>query len=110
MINHVARQHGRSRSPRRVREEQRHKKPALWAAVEANDFNLVRDLLEEGHDVEEKHLGWTPLMKAAEDNHVEIMIELIWKGADIDETNPKGRTALSFAACPSRGAHQQRTP
>ena len=76
-------------------------KPLLWKAVERNDIALVEDLLKLDHDVEEKIQGWTPLMKAAEENRTEILKLLIEKGADINAQNKKGRSALSFAAAPS---------
>ena len=77
-------------------------KPQLWAAVEIGDEAGVRRMLEEeGKDLEEKFQGWSPLMKAAEEGHVEICKLLLDKGADIEVQNSKGRTALSFAAAPS---------
>ena len=41
------------------------------------------------------------MMKAAEENSVEILRLLIEKGADKNAQNKRGRTALSFAAAPS---------
>jgi len=76
-------------------------KPALWAAVESNDQEAVRRLLLEGTSPEETYCGWTPLMKAAEENSVEIIKLLIEANADLEAKNRKQRTALSFAAAPS---------
>ena len=59
------------------------------------------ELLRDGADLEEKYEGWTPLMKASEENSVEVLRMLIDKKANIEATNRKGRTALSFAAAPS---------
>ena len=77
-------------------------KPDLWDAVERGDYVIVDQLLTKGCDIEEKYKGWTSLMKAAEEGHVEIMKSLLERDADIAATNNKGRTALSFAACPSQ--------
>lgn len=76
-------------------------KPELWAAVEKGDQALVTELLEQGADPEEKHLGWSPLMKAAEEGHIEILQKLLEKDVDLEVVNKKGRSALSFAAAPS---------
>ena len=40
-------------------------------------------------------------MKAAEENEARILQELLQQKADLEVKNRKGRTALSFAACPS---------
>ena len=78
-------------------------KPSLWAAVENNDNEKVAKLIADGANIEEKHLGWSPLMKASEENHVEIMKLLLEHRADIKISNRKGRTALSLAVSPSMG-------
>ena len=75
--------------------------PKLWAACERNDADSVSRLLAEGSDTEVFFAGWTPLMKAAEDNAVECLQALLNKKADIEACNRKGRTALSFAAAPA---------
>ena len=79
-------------------------KPDLWAAVEKNDVALVQHLLALGEDPEEKFEGWSPLMKAAEEGATEVMIMLLGKNVNLEESNKKGRTALSFAAAPSNNA------
>ena len=84
-------------------------KPALWEAVENGDVRTVTHLLSAGHDPGEKFQGWTPLMKAAEEDYVEIAgMLLTTKAADIEATNNKGRTALSFAAAPSKKGYERR--
>ena len=62
---------------------------------------IVEKLLDEDADIKEKYRGWTPLMKAAEEDLVDIMKLLLDGNADMNATNRKGRTALSFAAAPS---------
>jgi len=62
----------------------------------------VQRLIQEGKDIEEKYDGWSPLMKAAEEGHVPILLQLLEQNADLEVTNCKGRSALSFAAAPSQ--------
>ena len=78
-------------------------KPELWQAVEESNIGDVSRLIQSGHSVNCRYEGWTPLMKAAEIGHCEIMKILLEGRADLEATNNKGRTALSFAAAPSRG-------
>ena len=76
--------------------------PVLWKAVEEGDFNEVRRLLQVNEcDPDETHKLWTPLMKAAEEGHLEIAQLLLDRGADVHAKNKKGRDSLSFAAAPS---------
>ena len=109
-----SRPHRRGGGPNRP---QRHEsgppppKPELWAAVERGELLTVQHLLDNGGDPMEKHQGWTPLMKAAEEGHVDIIQLLLSRGVDIEATNRKGRTALSFAAAPSkRDTERRETP
>ena len=84
-------------------------KPVLWDAVERGDVETVTRLLNAGHSPRETFHGWTPLMKAAEEDYIEIAdILLNTKCADIEATNHKGRTALSFAAAPSNNGSGRR--
>ena len=76
-------------------------KPLLWAAVENGDQEMVERLIKGDVNINEQYQGWTPLMKAAEENQGEIIKLLLENHADIDVANRKGRTALSFAAAPS---------
>ena len=69
--------------------------------MESGDDALVRMCLTRGDDAEEKFFGWSPLMKAAEEDQVEIMQILLEKRVNMEVANRKGRTALSFAAAPS---------
>ena len=76
-------------------------KPLLWAAVEKHDEASVQKMLAEGKDPEERFESWTPFMKAAEIGCVAVMRMLLDQNVDIEASNKKGRTALSFAAAPS---------
>ena len=78
-------------------------KAELWHAVERGNETAVIGLLAKGHDPEERFSGWTPLMKASEESLVEIMKLILEKGVDVNATNNKGRSALSFACAPSHG-------
>ena len=76
-------------------------------AAEVNDLDAAEQLLYRfGHSPNEEapHQGWTPLMKAAEGDHVEIVKLLVENRADLERTNHWGRTALSIAAAPPMGA------
>ena len=75
----------------------------LWAATEKGDLDAVMQLLQTGYSTEQTYKGWTPLMKAAEEGHCEILKVLLEAKARVDATNSKGRSALSFAAAPSMG-------
>ena len=76
--------------------------PVLWKAVEEGDFDEVRRLLQVNDcDPDETHKLWTPLMKAAEEGHIQIATLLLDRGADVHAKNKKGRDSLSFAAAPS---------
>ena len=75
----------------------------MWAAVENGDEDTVHALLTIGCDVDERYMGWTPLMKAAEEGHTMIALQLLAHRADLEAINNKGRTALSLAAAPSGG-------
>merc|ERR1719409_611822 len=71
------RRRARSRSPR-----QEQPKPDLWAAVERGDEAVVQGLLEDASkNPEERFEGWTPLMKAAEENKDSIMRLLLDRSA-----------------------------
>ena len=76
-------------------------KPELWHACERKDAEAAEQMLIQGKDIEEQFQGWTPLMKAAEADAVDCLRLLIERKANIEATNRKGRTALSFAAAPS---------
>ena len=83
-------------------------KPRLWQAVEDGDDARVAQLLLSGLDPEERFQGWTPLMKAAEENRADISRMLLEKSVNINAVNKKGRSALSFAAAPSDRDSQRR--
>lgn len=108
-----SRQH-RSRSPpRRGRSRSYHRpppkeKPELWAACAKNNGDVVQYLLTQGKDPEEKFEGWSPLMKAAEEGALDALRLLLEKKVDIESSNRKGRTALSFAAAPSMNNEDRR--
>ena len=93
------RRRNKDRGARNKRRENK-QAPELWAACERNDPEGVAQLLAEGKDTEVVFAGWTPLMKAAEDNAVECLQQLLLKKANIEACTRKGRTALSLAAAP----------
>lgn len=76
-------------------------RPDLWDAAERGDASRALQLINQGNDVNESYHGWTPLMKAAEEDHLEVVTILVNNGANVEAANKKGRSALSFAAAPS---------
>ena len=73
----------------------------LCEAIEADDIQAFEQLLLSGADIEERFQGWTPLMKASERDQIYLMQMLLERKANIEASNKKGRTAVSFAAAPS---------
>jgi len=62
-------------------------------------LQLVKSLLASGADINAKdNNGWTPLIEAAQEDHLEIVTLLLEKGADINSKTTKGATALIIAA------------
>jgi len=82
----------------------------LYGAVKDGDFGGVVDVLEGSCafnvDAVDRAQGvdWPPLVKAAEDGSVDIVTALLNYRANVAVRTRRGRTALSFAACPSGGA------
>ena len=62
-------------------------KPPLWEATENGQFDQVAKLIAGGCNLEEKWKGWSPLMKAAEEGHAQIVSLLIDKRADLSAAN-----------------------
>jgi hypothetical protein len=71
----------------------------LWQAAEVGNLDQVAQLIDKGADVNAKDQanGWTPLMIAAKNEHLEICILLIKKGADVNSTGIHNVTALGVA-------------
>ena len=80
----------------------------LWLAVSEGDARWVKELLMAGRCPHTRYKGWTPFMKAAEDDKVDIMKLLLKYRAEPDAMNYRGRTALSFAAAPSNERRENR--
>lgn len=88
-------------------------KTALYVAIENNDLNAVKILMEHGANVNHRYLGrdsldsynyrWmidyrrTPLMSAAEYANVEMMKYLIDHGADYHAVDEEGLNVLDYA-------------
>lgn len=75
----------------------------LSKAVRLNDLALVQSLLDKGAQINENvacaSIGYiTPLQAAARLGHIQMMNLLIDKGANVNLSNPKGNTALHYAA------------
>ena len=74
----------------------------IWTASREGDLERVRQLIQDGQDVNRGgSYGVTPLMLAAANGHDQIVRELIRAGADVNRKNMYKRTALHGAS--SRG-------
>ena len=80
----------------------------LWLAAERGDFVEVQRQIESGCNIDKQFKGWTSLMKASEENNVNIVSLLLNNTAKIDAVNKQGRSALSFAAAPSDSSEGRR--
>jgi len=58
----------------------------------------VTQLLGQGADPSYQYAGWTVLLYATRDGHVEIVRTLLDRGAKVDAVAPRGITALMVAA------------
>jgi len=71
----------------------------IFKAVECGDLAEVKELIANGADVNKMNdYGWTPLMIASQNGHVEILKALLYKGADINAKGKYGITALMVAS------------
>jgi len=71
----------------------------IHLAAYAGDLDKTRRFVEQGIDVNAKHVsGLTPLQTAAKGRNEEVLKFLIAQGAEIDAKGYKGRTALHYAA------------
>ena len=70
---------------------------ALCTAVAKGDIEKVKQLLNNGVDVNKKSNGMQPIHYAARHNRVDIIKVLITAGSDIHTPCDKGYTAISHA-------------
>lgn len=66
----------------------------VLAAVQANNKELLLDLIENGYDVNPRVVGDTPLILATKNENYELVDLLIEYGASINERDTSGRTPL----------------
>ena len=72
---------------------------ALWSACSKGNLELVRQLINEGHNVNTRgRYGRTPLIEAASVGHDQVVEELIRGGAHVNVKNNIQRTALYYAS------------
>ena len=70
----------------------------LLKAAEKGDANKVAKFIKKGADVNfSDNVGWTPLFRAAQKGHVEVVKMLLDAGAEIEKTT-SGITPLCWAA------------
>ena len=73
----------------------------IWTACGRGDLERVRQLIQGGQNVNRggsMDMVWTPLMKAADNGHDQIVRELIRAGADVNGKDNDKRTALHKAS------------
>ena len=70
----------------------------LRQAVLSGKTDEVTQLLGQGADPGYQYTGWTVLLFATRDDHVEIVRTLLERGAKVDAVAPRGITALMVAA------------
>lgn len=71
----------------------------LFDAAYRGDMAAVRRFLDEGADPDYRNAGgWTPLMIAAAERRLDIVVTLLEAKADANLRNAYGRTALMFAS------------
>ena len=77
----------------------------LWPSARDGDIAGVaaclRDL--EGGHVDDSCHGWTPLLKATENNHADVVGLLIGVQANVNAATQHGRNAASVAVAPPNG-------
>ncbi len=71
----------------------------MYSAASGGKLNLIRYLLSQGAEVDEKHIyrRETALMAAAKQGHAHVVKFLLQQGADITTTNSYRETALELA-------------
>ena len=71
----------------------------IWTACSEGDLERVRQLIQEGQDVNRgDSIGMTPLMWAANNGHDQMVQELIRAGVDVNGKGNITRTALHWAS------------
>ena len=65
-----------------------------------NNLNIIKLLFDAGADVNQANVtyNYTPLIYSANNGHIEIVRELIRRGADVRFMNKGGRAAIEYAA------------
>jgi hypothetical protein len=74
---------------------------SIWDAAEAGDLAEVQRLVgqELGLLNAKDPYKWTPLMRAADEGHVDVVRWLVDQGANVNESSPYRSTALGLASC-----------
>lgn len=72
-------------------------KSVFLDAIKSNKKNAVKTLIDSGHDVNESHSGWVPLMAAVNSGNLEIVQLLVSAGANLESYDNQGNTPLMYA-------------
>ncbi|XP_075260689.1 uncharacterized protein LOC142352169 [Convolutriloba macropyga] len=70
----------------------------IWSGAKEGDLKVIRDMVDEGADVNYKYNGTTPLHQASINGHFDAVELLCENGANIHRRDNHGDTALRHAA------------
>jgi len=80
-----------------IRTPQEKNNQKLNSAIATGDIETIKRMLNENADINAKTDGFTPLMAAVHHGHALLCDELIMHGAQLNEKNDSGKTALDIA-------------
>lgn len=70
----------------------------IWSGAKEGDLKVIRDMVDEGADINYKYNGTTPLHQAAINGHFDAVDLLCENGANVHRRDGHGDTALRHAA------------
>ena len=90
----------RKKDPNDGGPNEKMKGTSLILAAKRGDYDTVKELLDNGANVNQTNKnGWTALHAAAYEGHTEVVALLLEWGANVNQADDSGATVLSMAAC-----------